>query len=115
MASLPFSHRKEKNSGTSHGKIAKSILLSIALFFALSPSVLAHDFDFTNPEQLQIELSDALLVRPPPMTNPEKNTEQTQPTSTVPTPQNRPINTIAFLGKLLDQFSHIIFWAGGLK
>jgi hypothetical protein len=33
-------------------------------------SALAHDFDISNPELLKIELSDTILVRPPPMVNP---------------------------------------------
>lgn len=69
MATLHFSHRQEKTDNPTN-KIIKKVLFGIALFSLLSTSATAHDFDISNPELLQIELNDTILVRPPPMVNP---------------------------------------------
>lgn len=76
-------------------------------------SALAHDFDISNPELLKIELSDTILVRPPPMVNPPTNQytvdkTSTQKSSPVSTTINSQTDGINFLGLFLTLAGFII-------
>lgn len=112
MAPLHLSHRQEKTVAPT-SKIIKKILFGTALFSLLSVSAIAHDFDISNPELLQIELNDTILVRPPPMVNPPTNqyivdNTSTQKSTNLSATINSQTDGINFLGLFLTLAGFII-------